>query len=383
MNRPESLQGLKKWWDEFKTHAPVPDNEAEDFCCVVVGNKIDLAQAETDIVENENRQAETLLRRKSGIRVSEADAERFLEELVPYSNTSVWPDLDGDDNDDGYDLSSRNTMNDDVLSRQNTGLLSRPISGFSLRPVRTNNEVIDGVNSGSPTKTQSISIQARNNLGKRVEKSRSSERSQFGGTVTTTRTGYTIYHTPSSSLFDRFESAPSSPFHGSMGLPSSYSSMINSPPTTPERQRILRRQPSSLSSSAPTITPSLFMRGQVSASSSAAPTPPTPDTDENQSDYPFSVLHSRRQNAPCLPPKPERRPRLFLASAKTGVGVEPIFEYIARRVAMRWTYAEALEARIVHTNAAMNNTVRLTATKPRTTSLRERWAVSENSCCGA
>ena len=108
----------------------------------------------------------------------------------------------------------------------------------------------------------------------------------------------------------------------------------------------------------------------------------TPDTDENQSDYPFSVLHSRRQNAPCLPPKPERRPRLFLASAKTGVGVEPIFEYIARRVAMRWTYAEALEARIVHTNAAMNNTVRLTAAKPRITSLRERWAVSENSCCG-
>ena len=42
VNRPETLDGLNKWWDEFKVRAPVPDEEAEDYCCVVVGNKVEL-----------------------------------------------------------------------------------------------------------------------------------------------------------------------------------------------------------------------------------------------------------------------------------------------------------------------------------------------------
>ncbi|KZT08835.1 uncharacterized protein LAESUDRAFT_628756, partial [Laetiporus sulphureus 93-53] len=42
VNQPETLHALTKWWADFREKAPVPDDEAEDFCCVVVGNKVDL-----------------------------------------------------------------------------------------------------------------------------------------------------------------------------------------------------------------------------------------------------------------------------------------------------------------------------------------------------
>ncbi|KAI0056522.1 hypothetical protein BV25DRAFT_1787528, partial [Artomyces pyxidatus] len=44
VNQPESMHALERWWSEFRARAPLPDEEMEDYCCVVVGNKIDLAQ---------------------------------------------------------------------------------------------------------------------------------------------------------------------------------------------------------------------------------------------------------------------------------------------------------------------------------------------------
>ncbi|OSX56189.1 hypothetical protein POSPLADRAFT_1086824, partial [Postia placenta MAD-698-R-SB12] len=41
VNQPDTLQALQRWWSDFREKAPVPDDELEDFCCVVVGNKID------------------------------------------------------------------------------------------------------------------------------------------------------------------------------------------------------------------------------------------------------------------------------------------------------------------------------------------------------
>ncbi|KIM78596.1 hypothetical protein PILCRDRAFT_50498, partial [Piloderma croceum F 1598] len=41
VSSPKSLHSLRKWWDEFKERAPVREGEEEDFCCVVVGNKVD------------------------------------------------------------------------------------------------------------------------------------------------------------------------------------------------------------------------------------------------------------------------------------------------------------------------------------------------------
>ncbi|KZP07467.1 ras-domain-containing protein, partial [Athelia psychrophila] len=31
-----------RWWNEFRERAPVREGEEEDFCCVVVGNKVDV-----------------------------------------------------------------------------------------------------------------------------------------------------------------------------------------------------------------------------------------------------------------------------------------------------------------------------------------------------
>ena len=42
VSSPKSLHSLRKWWDEFKQRAPVREGEEEDFCCVVVGNKVDV-----------------------------------------------------------------------------------------------------------------------------------------------------------------------------------------------------------------------------------------------------------------------------------------------------------------------------------------------------
>ena len=42
VTRPESLHALERWWSEFRDRAPVPDEDLEQFCVVIVGNKTDL-----------------------------------------------------------------------------------------------------------------------------------------------------------------------------------------------------------------------------------------------------------------------------------------------------------------------------------------------------
>ena len=139
------------------------------------------------------------------------------------------------------------------------------------------------------------------------------------GTLTSTHTGVTSYHTPSSSLIDVYASARSSP------LPPSVSSRLSSPIRTQRASSF-----SSTSSSAPTITPSLFTRNNDQTVATTLTTPtisPIPDT----------ISHH--------PSLPERGPKLFFTSAKTGEGVHEVFEYIARRVVTRWEYEEAIDAR--------------------------------------
>jgi Ras-related protein Rab-7A len=43
VSSPTSLHSLLKWWNEFRETAPVREGDEEDFCCVVVGNKVDVA----------------------------------------------------------------------------------------------------------------------------------------------------------------------------------------------------------------------------------------------------------------------------------------------------------------------------------------------------
>ncbi|OBZ79632.1 GTP-binding protein YPTC5 [Grifola frondosa] len=215
VNQPDTLTALQKWWTEFREKAPVPDDEIESFCCVVVGNKIDIAEA-----NGEDNAA-----------VTETDALRFIDKLVPPS--------------------------------------SAPSSPFiELTPV-DEDDVGDG-----PSKHAPIDIGACHRR-RRVSGSRSRSRSTLfrGGTVGTATTTHTIYHTPSSSFFDTFESALSSPAHTQSSL-SAPTSRSHSPLHSPRRVSF-----GSSISSAPTITPSLFIRGQAATTVGTTPasnSPPLP-----------------------------------------------------------------------------------------------------------
>ncbi|THH04676.1 hypothetical protein EW145_g5342 [Phellinidium pouzarii] len=439
VTRPETLAGLKRWWEEFCACAPVRDEDARDYCVVVVGNKLDLAE---DAEVGVDGGAAEIERRK--VRVTEAEAERFLEELVPREEATEGRfEYSDDDGDEGGTVGGGGddpfvVQNGGILGGRTSGLFLRSsISGFSLHSVHPkasphlNAEDTDsssGSENDSPQRprTQSISIQRlRGGNGwsahtPRVSKSHASDRSQFGGTMSTTRTAQTLFHTPASSIFDAeaFESAPSSPLlsyasvnshsHArscsrprsrsqSYDRSSYHNSQSRSPssPTTPSARAVRRMASGSSSSSVPTITPSLFLRTQPSASTSASQTPPTPpEADDNDIvHFPFARSHPRAHTASQPPPtsaqsprptpsgllpRPERGPRLFLASAKTGAGVAPVFEYIAQRVVRRWEYAEAHEG---GRGAARGDMLRLT--DMRRTSSGRGWASGRVSCCGS
>ena len=58
-----------------------------------------------------------------------------------------------------------------------------------------------------------------------------------------------------------------------------------------------------------------------------------------------------------MAPEPERGPKLFFTSAKTGEGVEDVFGYVVKRVIGRWEYDEAMvrfrESSRQHANEAI------------------------------
>lgn len=281
VNQPETLNGLKKWWEEFRERAPVHDEGLEDYCCVVVGNKTDLI--------NPTAPGPAPI-------VSETQALRFLDDLVPLSSPLSSP-------------VEEVPITVEVASEEQTSPhhdSDIDVSSFSQSRLRS----------------QSIDI---NQYVRRGHSKRSSWSSTNinNGTLTSTHTGVTYYHTPSSSLFDVYASARSSP------LPPSVSSRLSSPVRTQRRTSSF----SSTTSSAPTITPSLFAH---SSDQAAATTPPTPPVLSSPLD---TIPHHSRS----LPP--ERGPKLFFTSAKTGEGVQEVFEYIAWRVVTRWEYEEAVDAR--------------------------------------
>jgi Ras-related protein Rab-7A len=280
VNEPHTLYSLTKWWKEFKDRAPLADEDADDFCCVVVGNKIDLVE------EGYER------------RVTEADAWRFLEELMPTSSTSprqppspVQVSCNDDECDEGE-------ATDDELS----------MSQHTERPQTV--PLLPGVTSPNHTISK-IAPQPHipRNIG--------------NGTIGTTHSALSIYHTPSSSIFDQFHSARASPEPSYSHSPPH---LLSSSPHKSPRARI----PSlSSSSSGMTITPSLFARtkgvsangivGHRQTSGSSTATIPAP--------------------TPTAAPR-DHGPRLFFTSARTGQGVQGVFEYIAKRVAMRWEEEE-------------------------------------------
>jgi len=367
----------------------VREGEEEDFCCVVVGNKVDVIEPRNGVAENtsrsvaggsaydnehrhgiENGNGETKSSAtataiaKGKWKVSEEDALSFLEELIPRSSS---PTMDGlDDNRDQEVPNGEGPTQDDDAHRKRMSI-SLPHNGALIPQSNDNDQPInpavcdeEPLPASSPppprVRSESISITINNNrtpshsprrhspyntirgLAPR-SRSRSAVRLSVGSGYThgtkasfsSLATRETIYHTPSSSYFDVYESARSSPVpfpgghgtspsdgpgYGSIGRGSLRKGMRMNGRNDSTTSRGSRSSVSS--SSAMTITQSLFARSSTANPASAAhpPAPPTPP--------PLQSL--------------ERRPMLFFTSAKTGEGVSEVFEYIARRVVVKWEW---------------------------------------------
>ena len=308
VNQPQTLDALTKWWDDFRDKAPVPDDRVDEFCVIVVGNKIDVAQsAGAEGARNA---------------VSEAEAREFIQAIVPHPSTPPSPSID---------------------------LLPSDAHGYHENSGEELFLEFDQDDPDTPhTLSDSIEIRPQARRGRIASRSHSRSTTFHGsGTISTVTTMHSIYHTPSSSLYDTFESALSSPAFTAL-------TASRSPSASPLRDSAVvpRRMPSTSSmSSAPTITPSLFVRGHAATTTATTP-----------------------ESSCAVRPPPERYPRLFFTSAKTGEGVREVFEYVARRVVTLQEYEEALEARTMHVQEA---SVRLSIAPG------ERPRGIGASCCGS
>ena len=411
VSSPKSLQSLRKWWDEFRDRAPVREGEEEEFCCVVVGNKIDVGESkyETgavvsgdgdedgrnlsgDIGGNANVNGHVNGKAKSSPiptptptakakgkwKVSEQEAFSFLDELIPPRAPS--PPLDDLSTDipaprehqhslqeetdesnaarikmsislppDGNSTTQPNQSDDNPepihLPVRVEEPPSPPASPPSSPPRMRSKSTSIAINNGS-NNTHALSPHHPSPRSTRgPSRSHSTNRLSYGGTkgsLSSIATRESKYHTPSSSYFDMYESARSSPVPfpargspsdgsgsgswsasiGSLGNGAGMGLGIGSKVDGRNDSIASRTSKSSLSSSsALTITQSLFAR--TGNPTTATPTVPT-------------ALSPSQEPLPL--PTPERRPKLFFASAKTGEGVNDVFDYVARRVVVRWEW---------------------------------------------
>lgn len=181
VNKPETLQGLRRWWNEFKDRAPVMDEEAEDYCCVVVGNKIDLSTSEG----NEPSSSDPLP-------VSRREAEFFLRELIPSTSGHDSEHADGiSEHYSHLEVNGGPTDALDIPEDDHEFPLSAPIP----QSPRTQSILINRTSSSS-------SSQSHPNAQFHEPETHADDRSQHFGTMTSTRSRATIYHTPSSSFHD-------------------------------------------------------------------------------------------------------------------------------------------------------------------------------------
>lgn len=465
------------------------EGEEEGFCCVVVGNKVDLAKGVGIGKKGENRndsQTGSSRQDTEGGVVGEDEALGFLEVLVPRTASEAKQDLpsgplhvDGDEDsrrveyrEDEEELVEEGER-EDMTSSQLTERVPVPIPPSLLMPIPPNTIAIPPRNGSSTSPSSNECAKPYINgeqpsthqpfsssnlplteppphlilpsppwsppiLGRRSGRSKSHTHSRnssrgssqfYGGTLTSTHTGLTIYHTPSSSsasVFDVYASARTSPEpHGNTrtrGVPDSWrmsaelgstdiSSVCSECPTStgsedeagregesslrseaaqsgasndseesdlrpatrrsgraaavaqkqngspagksveieaipaanalqPQHRARRTTSPSRASTSSgsgsgstPTITPSMFARGNGQGE--------TPSLRYGDETFVFPNPNNVDAYGRSTVEPLETRPKLFFTSAKTGEGVADVFEYIARRVVRRWEWEEA------------------------------------------
>ncbi|KAH9959496.1 P-loop containing nucleoside triphosphate hydrolase protein [Lactifluus volemus] len=279
VNKPATLHALTRWWSEFRTCAPLADEDMEEYCLVVVGNKTDLISGSDNAT-------------------TEEDALRLIDELVPPSDTR----------------STSSPATPDIILLDETSTAHATPDADGDPEVDTDTSVPTIM---IPPRTSSIDLTSHHHKRTSKSHSRNSQLSfaaAHGGTLGSTHTGFTSFHTPASSFSDGahaepFQSALSSPLSRSRS-PSSSSPLIHAHNNRSHTTRRCSLSPSTISiSTAPTITPARYATAQALAR--------------------------------VMPPRPPRGPKLFFTSAKTGAGVSDVFAYIAQRVVTRWEWEEA------------------------------------------
>ena len=329
------MLGLKKWWADFCDKAPLADEDMNDYCCVVVGNKIDKSGKNTD-----------------GL-VSESEALEFVDELVPLSTSRPPSEINilPPSSSNGSPVIPYISLSSS--STKPTIPASFPFPSAPQLPRSSSVAITPHINPDRVPANHSreLSHSPRHQLSK--SRSRSSSRF-YAGTMTTTHTTLTIYHTPSSSMFDIYRSARSSPEPWSRSMDQLDSlAPPHSPPASVRRRTTTMLSTGSASSgSAVTITPSLFARENANANVNG--------NGNGSTAKPSPSLELAPAPAFVAPLPPERGPKLFFTSAKTGEGVADVFEYIAQRVVRKWEYDEWVEARTMHfREASGGETIRL------------------------
>ncbi|KAF8182886.1 ras-domain-containing protein [Pholiota molesta] len=285
VNAPETMHALTKWWADFCARAPLPDADMHDYCCVVVGNKIDAAPP---------------ARRRRG-RVSASEALEFVDELVPGQAAAG--------------------------AREGTVQVLPP-------------EVSDG----SP-EMRSHLLRCSPPPPRPRRPSPSTPSSHPPHHAAPSASSSSAGHEPTAApalqialalLLALLRGHDDDDAHDAHGSARASPEPPEPPPPAPRQRTLTMLSTGSTSSgSAPTITPSLIARERAGAAAQgrggATPTQSSPAASAG------------------LPPRPpERGPRLFFTSAKTGEGVPDVFEYVARRVVQKWAYDEWVEARAMH-----------------------------------
>ncbi|KAG1841247.1 P-loop containing nucleoside triphosphate hydrolase protein, partial [Suillus subalutaceus] len=158
VSAPETMHALTKWWEEFKHRAPVSDEEVDNFCCVVVGNKMDLLQP--------------------GMGVTAEEAQKFVQELVPLSEPE--PESQVAECVEGEIVVDAISGDEDAIPEHELELGSHTDPSSFLTP------------------SARIDIQNHRKLSK--SRSRSSTPHASTSLYGTFRSGLTSFHTPSSSL---------------------------------------------------------------------------------------------------------------------------------------------------------------------------------------
>ncbi|KAG9124700.1 hypothetical protein FRC07_010590 [Ceratobasidium sp. 392] len=336
VTNPDSLTALRKWWEEFAAKSPIPQDTEADFCATFVGNKIDLSSEHGPYkaeVNGNGKHSQSIS--NGGVHtVTEHSAQNFLRELIPLPRPPITPlperpthrrtiTIDG--------VSVKSNDSDDNLATQPTDI---PHSNGHAQPVSSDTEPEPESPPRSPSRSRSIGIVSGSPHTPWASRMKSRAFSREGnGTATT---GHSIYHTPAASLFrttsparDRVSrgASPSKSQHRrgassvmSMETARSYFSASTST-AQPVRSRLVSSSSAATDASDATIKPQKV--SDVAA---------LPDLEETVTEAPDPTA----ENGP-----PETGPRLFWASARTGDGVVPVFEYIARRVVQRWEWEES------------------------------------------